>query len=292
MCVPDPGVPGTGQSAAHVAPALPGVHAPPVVLRSSPLEAESGLHVDPQHHDDLVTALRSAARAIARRRSIRDLEQTLQEIVSSAVDTIPGVDAGSISMTQHGRIETRCPTSDVIRKLDETQGELREGPCIAAIDDPSPSGVLVAQDFAGADAERWPHFAPRAVEAGYRALMSTDLSADGGVRAALNLYSEGPDAFDEHAQTLAGLFGVQASLLLYGADTAMHLQRAVDSRDLIGQAKGILMERFKIEGETAFQMLVRTSQDTNIKLTAVAQWLTSEIRTQTRSDQQTQSDRR
>lgn len=87
---PQPRVPGTGQSAAHVAPALPGVHALFVVLRSSPLEAESGPHVGPQHNDDLVTALRSAAGAIARRRSIRDLEQTLQEIVSSAVDTVPG----------------------------------------------------------------------------------------------------------------------------------------------------------------------------------------------------------
>ncbi len=268
------------------------MHALLVVLRSSPLEAESGPHVDPQQHDDLVIALRSAARAMTQRRSIRDLEQTLQEIVSSAVETIPGVDAGSISMTQHGRVETRYPTSDAIRKLDETQGELREGPCITAIDDPPPSGILVARDFAGADAERWPHFAPRAVDAGYRALMSTQLSSNGGVRAALNLYSEGPDAFDEHAQTVAGLFGVQASLLLYGSDTAMHLQRAVDSRDLIGQAKGIVMERFKIDDEAAFQMLVRTSQDTNIKLTAVAQWLTSEIRTQAGSDQQTHIDHR
>lgn len=54
-------------------------------------------------------------------------------------------------MTQHGRIETHYPASDAIRKLDETQGALREGPCIAAIDDPPPSGILVAQNFAGAD---------------------------------------------------------------------------------------------------------------------------------------------
>src|SRR4051812_23493361 len=145
---------------------------------------------------------------MAQRRSIRDLEQTLQEIVFAAVDTIPGVDAGSISITEHGRIETRHPTSDAIRKLDETQGALREGPCMAAIDDPPPSGILVAQDFEGADAERWPNFAPHAVEAGFRALMSTQLSTEGGMRAALNLYSQGPDAFDEHARTLAGLFGV------------------------------------------------------------------------------------
>ena len=103
--------------------------------------------------------------------------------------------------------------------------------------------------------------------------MSTQLSVDGGVRAALNLYSAEPDAFDDEAQTLAGLFGIQAAMLLYGANTAIHLQRAVDSRDLIGQAKGLLRERFKVDDEGAFQMLVKSSQETNMKLTAVAQWL-------------------
>jgi AmiR/NasT family two-component response regulator len=72
---------------------------------------------------------------------------------------------------------------------------------------------------------------------------------------------------------LAGLFGIQAALLLYGADTATHLHRAIDSRDLIGQAKGVLRERFKVDDEGAFQMLVKSSQDTNMKLTAVARWL-------------------
>jgi hypothetical protein len=75
---------------------------------------------------------------------------------------------------------------------------------------------------------------------------------------------------------LAGLFGVQAALLLYGANQAGQLQKAVDSRDLIGQAKGILMERFKVDDEAAFQMLVQSSQNTNMKLTAVAEWLTND----------------
>jgi hypothetical protein len=110
------------------------------------------------------------------------------------VATIPGVDAGSISITEHGRIETRHPTSDRIGKLDDRQSELDEGPCITAIEDPPESGVVVAADFAGDDAQRWPRFAPLVVEAGYRALMSTELSIDGGVRAALNLYSATPDA--------------------------------------------------------------------------------------------------
>jgi hypothetical protein len=75
-------------------------------------------------------------------------------------------------MTEHGRIETRYSTSESIRKLDEKQSELHEGPCITAIDDPPANGTVVAQDLAGADGERWPRFAPYTVEAGYRALMS------------------------------------------------------------------------------------------------------------------------
>jgi hypothetical protein len=228
-------------------------------------------------HDDLVTALRQAARGLASRRSIRDLEETLGQIVTSAVATIPGVDAGSISITNHGQIETRHPTTEAIGKLDRTQSELHEGPCISAIEDPPPNGIVIAEDLAGDDAHRWPRFAPDAVDAGFRGLMSTQLSADGGPRAALNLYSATANAFDEHARTLAGLFGIQAAVLLYGADTAVHLQKAVDSRDLIGQAKGILMERFSIDDEAAFEMLVKSSQDTNIKLTEVARWLTSEV---------------
>jgi hypothetical protein len=233
--------------------------------------------MDSRQHDDLMTSLRTAARGLTGRRSIRDLEQTLGQIVTSAVATIPGVDAGSISITNHGQIETRHPTTEAIGKLDRTQSELHEGPCISAIEDPPPNGIVIAEDLAGDDAHRWPRFAPDAVDAGFRGLMSTQLSADGGPRAALNLYSATANAFDEHARTLAGLFGIQAAVLLYGADTAVHLQKAVDSRDLIGQAKGILMERFSIDDEAAFEMLVKSSQDTNIKLTEVARWLTSEV---------------
>ena len=66
-------------------------------------------------------------------------------------------------------------------------------------------------------------------------------------------------------------------MLLYGSHQAIHLQRAVDSRDLIGQAKGILMERFSLDDEGAFEMLVKSSQDTNLKVTEVARWLTSDV---------------
>lgn len=235
--------------------------------------------MEPTQNDQLVIALRRAARDLARRHSIGDLEETLRQIVAAAVTTVPGIDAGSISWTEHGRVETRQPTSEAIGKLDACQSELFEGPCISAIEDPPESGVVVANDFAGAeDGRRWPRFGPRVVDAGYRALISTQLTADPtGPRAALNLYSVSPNVFDEQTRTVAGLFGAQAALLLYGSNAAFNLRHALDSRDVIGQAKGILMERFKVDDEAAFQMLVKSSQETNMKLTAVAHWLTDTV---------------
>ena len=105
--------------------------------------------------------------------------------------------------------------------------------------------------------------------------MSTHLSANGHHHAALNLYSRTPDVFGPSARTVAGLFGAQAALLLYGAEHASEMAQALGTRDLIGQAKGILMERFSFDDDRAFQMLVRSSQDTNLKLVEVARWLTA-----------------
>jgi hypothetical protein len=232
--------------------------------------------MDPNQSDQLVIALRTAARGLVTRRSIDDLEATLGQIVLSAVETVPGVDAGSISMTRDGVVETRHPTSPEIGKLDRAQGELCEGPCITALTDPAEDGVVLARDLAGEDATRWPKFAPRAVESGFRSLMSTQLSAAQNMRAALNLYARAPDAFDEQARTIAGLFGIQAGVLLYGSDRATHLKHAIDSRDVIGQAKGILMTRYAIDDDQAFQMLVSSSQETNVKLVDVSRWLAAE----------------
>ena len=231
---------------------------------------------DPLADDGLVAALRGAAQDLVGRRSIRDLEETLAQIVRAAVQTVPGVDAGTISMTQQGRVDSLHPTSDDVRRIDDVQHELDEGPCLTAASDPPPNGIVIAQDLAGADAARWPVFAPHAVTAGYRSLMSLQLSAEHGRRAALNLYARAADVFDPDAQLTAGLFGVQAAMLLYGSEQAAHLDRALATRDLIGQAKGILMERFEVGDEDAFQMLVSSSQDTNIKLVDVARWLATD----------------
>jgi hypothetical protein len=226
-----------------------------------------------RENDILVEALRSAARTLVDRRSLTEFQDTLTDIVASAVETIPGVDAGGISIYDGRRITSRSPTAISIGELDQWQSRLDEGPCIDAAKNHPEHGSVVATDLAGVDAPRWPNFAPRAVAQGYRAMLSTQLSADSGLNAALNLYSRQTGGFDTDTRLTAELFAVQAAMLIYGSKQASGLASAIESRDVIGRAKGILMERYTVGDDEAFQMLVRASQSTNLKLVDVAEWL-------------------
>lgn len=225
---------------------------------------------------DLMRTLRQAAQRVTSSRSMADLQETLAAIVAAAVETVPGAAAGGVSLTQDGTVTSQAPTTETVRKLDDLQSSLNEGPCITAITAPPETGLIIADDLGGVDAQRWPHFAPAAVEAGYQAILSTGLLTDRGQRAALNLYATELEVFDVQAQLIAGLFGTQAALLLYGVEEATHLTQALQTRDVIGQAKGILRERFTVSDNEAFQMLVSSSQDTNLKLIDVARWLTGD----------------
>ncbi len=227
-------------------------------------------------YDSLVAGLRLAAHGVFSEHAVDDHPADgISQILAAAVATVPGVAVGGISITERGAIASPAVTSEDVRLLNELQTRLQEGPCFTAVDAPPVDGVVVAQDLTrDPDAARWPRFAPQAVAYGYRALLSTELSLRGTRRVGMTLYSHHPEVFDDTARTLAGISAVQAALVVGGADRAAHLQRAVESRDLIGQAKGILMERFRITADAAFQMLVRASQDTNVKLVDIAQLLT------------------
>jgi hypothetical protein len=227
-------------------------------------------------NDQLVTALRRSVERMVEHDVERDQDETLTRIVDAAIDTVPGAIGGGITRTEAGRVRSSHSVDDQSRRVDELQAELGEGPCVSAAEEPPPSGVFVAQDLAGPDAQRWPRFAPRALELGVQAVMSVSLSVTRNRRSSLNFYSARPDVFDQHARLTAALFGLQAATLLYGADRAAGLNQALKTRDVIGQAKGILMERFDITDDAAFQMLVTTSQETNMKLHDVAAWLVGE----------------
>jgi hypothetical protein len=228
--------------------------------------------------DELVTALRRAAHSLVTDSNIHDRDALLADVVATAVRTVGGADGGGLSRIEKDKVRSSHATDAVVGELDQLQSQLGQGPCLTAADEPPADGIVLVRDLADGDARRWPEFAPRAVELGYRSMLSTQLySKNSKRRAALNLYSRRPDAFDENDQRLASLFASQAAVLIRGADEATTLSAALDSRDVIGQAKGILRERHTLSDDEAFQMLVEASQATNIKLVDVARWLCGEL---------------
>jgi hypothetical protein len=229
------------------------------------------------YDDHIVIALRRSAQNLVKQ-TITDLETVLGQIVASAVQTVPGAWGGGITRFDKAVVGTGHATSEDIRRLDQLQCELGQGPCVTAVDHPTASGVVLAHDLASRpDLDRWPRFAPTAVREGYPSSMSVQVpTRSRDHRAALNLYSREAHTFTEQACLVAGLFATQASLVLYGAERAAGYEQALDTRDVIGRAKGILIERFKIDDDQAFEMLITSSQETNLKLVDVARWLARE----------------
>jgi cell division protein FtsL len=128
-------------------------------------------------------------------------------------------------------------------------------------------------NMAGED--RWPEFAKRATQLGVGSMLSFQLYVVGDNLGALNLYNREPDAFDDESEHVGLLFASHAAVAMVGAQRNEQLNRAMGTRDLIGQAKGILMERHKLTAEQAFLLLVRASQATHTKLRDIAEQLTT-----------------
>ena len=200
-----------------------------------------------------------------------DVEATLRAITASAVAAVPGaVECGISYVIGRRKVEPRAWTSELPRAVDGLQDELGEGPCLDAIWDEQ----VVRVDDVRAD-ERWPRFAARAADLGAGSLMCFQLFVEGDNLGALNLYAAEAGAFDEDSQEVGLTFAAHAAIALAGAEHEQNLHAGMRNRDLIGQAKGILMERHKLTADQAFGVLVRTSSLTNRKLHDLADELTS-----------------
>lgn len=208
-------------------------------------------------------------------------ETTLARLTGAAADTVPG--ATYVGMTVRGPdggLVSRAPSHTEVVRLDHAQSELDEGPCVDAL---AATGCTVVEVVDFATETRWPRFAAVAVRAGVRSALSHAVTPRGAAPGAVTLYGREPGAFaDPVTHTIAGAFAMQAALAVYGAERIANLTRAVDSRDVIGRAKGILMERFGLDDQQAFDLLVHSSQDTNLKLVDVARWLSDDVATRHR----------
>ena len=195
-----------------------------------------------------------------------DVQHTLQKICDLAVETIDGCDHAGISFLKGRKVDTPAASDDVPCRVDAIQYESGEGPCLDAIRDHE---VFQTGDL-GRE-HRWPNFAARAQEeTGITSMLCFRLFVEGDTLGALNLYSKAADAFGEESRTVGLVFAAHAAVALSSAMHDEQMEEALQSRDLIGQAKGILMAREGITADEAFDMLRRASQRLNVKLRDVA----------------------
>jgi transcriptional regulator with GAF, ATPase, and Fis domain len=194
------------------------------------------------------------------------LEETLDMIAHLAVETIRGCEHAGVFLVESGKVSTPAASDDVPRALDRLQYELDEGPCLDAMREHE---VFLVQDLSVET--RWPRFGPRAVEeTGVKSLLAFRLFAEGETLGALNLYSKQAAAFDQEADELGAVFAAHAAVAMVGARQSQQKDEAIRTRDIIGQAKGILMAQRGVTEDEAFDTLRRASQRMNVKLRDIA----------------------
>jgi GAF domain-containing protein len=201
------------------------------------------------------------------------VQGTLQRIVDLASHAVDGCEAAGILLDQHGNVTTAAASSTLVDVVDRLQIDAGEGPCLDASTQRS---TFYASDLI--DDKRWPTFGPSAVAVGVRSVLAYSLSDE--QPSALNLYAQFPAAFGATDRAQGLLFATLARLALDSAEErafeekrAVNLNEALRTRELIGQAQGILMERERITGDQAFDVLRRASQHMNVKLRGIAETL-------------------
>lgn len=191
---------------------------------------------------------------------------TLERAVRMATEMVARCDAAGISLVHGETIETPVATSEDLRKVDELQYRIKEGPCFDALRD---TETVTSADLASDP--RWPEWGARiAGELGFRSTLSFCLFTGGGSLGALSLYSRQPNGFTDDDVVDGHALAAHVAVAFAAAEHADQLTTGLASRALIGQATGILMERFSLDAHTAFGVLVRVSQRTNVRVRHLA----------------------
>jgi GAF domain-containing protein len=207
----------------------------------------------------------------------RELPEVLTEIVQIARRAIPGSEATSITLIRNDRAFTAACDGQIAMDADELQYERGYGPCV----DAGRSGeVFIVEDMRAE--ERWPDYAARVAELGVLSSLSVPLPFQGATIGALNNYARRTAAFGEsdlavgeEAAAFVAIAVGNAEAAARATDDVTNMRQAMASRAVIEQAKGILMERYKITAEQAFTLLTHASQRSNVKLRDVAEELTA-----------------
>jgi GAF domain-containing protein len=203
----------------------------------------------------------------------------LNLVVTLARSTIKGADGAGVTIMRNDKFTTAAHSDPIVREVDAFQYELRDGPCLSAMMEGKQTRIEST-----VHETRWPQFAPRAKAKGILSTWSFPLTVGGEAIGALNLYSMELDGFRNSNESIAQTFATQASTVLsnalaYSTSTQLtgQLREALESRQLIGEATGILMERLNCSRDAAFDHLRRTSNNSNTKLKEVARGVVDSV---------------
>jgi ANTAR domain/GAF domain len=191
---------------------------------------------------------------------------TLRGVTEACVELVTGAaSADVLVITDPDDFESLAATSPLSENLDRAQRQFGEGPCLNAA---SGNPVVRCDDLR--DDSRWPRFAKAAVAAGVHSMLSFQLFTHDDRLAALNIVGEQAHCFGTEAEALGAMLATHCAIALIADNREHQFQSALASRDVIGQAKGRIMERFDVDAVRAFDLLKRLSQDSNTKIIDVA----------------------
>ncbi|VTU41508.1 ANTAR domain protein (plasmid) [Variovorax sp. PBS-H4] len=192
------------------------------------------------------------------------LDQGLRGILAAAVAS--GVcDMAGVTERVGDELSTVGATDDLVNRLDALQYDLRQGPCVQAS---YQDGALTSHDVSGD--ERWPIWGPAAARAGVGAVLSVHLYTERDSMGALNLYVTGSRTFGHDDLETAKFIASTVSVTLAGHRQSEHLWAAIDARHRVGAAQGILVGKYDISMDQAFEVLRRLSSHHELKLSAIA----------------------
>lgn len=216
-------------------------------------------------HLDADTQFAEIARTL---REQPGVEQTMERAVEFAVALLDGCDeAGITIVTQQGRhVETVAATSNGVRRGDELQYQLNEGPCLDAL---RQEHTVMSSDLTLES--RWPIWAPRVVaELDVRSMLAFQLFTTSESLGALNLYSHQVDAFNERSQLVGLALAAHIAVALAASREIASRDVGIVRRSIINQAEGVLMERYQLSANQAFDLLAKISKDRDSQLIDIA----------------------
>lgn len=196
-------------------------------------------------------------------------EQTLDAAVALAVEMVTGCNAAAITIVHGTLFETPAATSDLVRRGDRLQYETNEGPCMDSL---RKEQTTISSDLE--HESRWPTWGPRVVEElGIRSMLCFQLFTDHETLGALNLYSTTIDAFNDIDQAIGLTLAAQIAVSLSATRKRATQSSGIISATTIGQAQGILMERYGLTVKLAFELMKRVSKDSKTEISQIAEEL-------------------